>query len=162
MSKNLLIAFGIGIVCLAMAALWVVHINRGAYIDLPGKVLKVRTAPLDEASAVAALDFRVSNPADYPFVVRKVTVVMEDNAGNESEGATVSEVDAKQLFQVIPLLGQKFNDTLLMRDSIPPHNSWDRMVAARFEVPESTLEARKRLVVRIEEVDGKVFDLSEK
>jgi hypothetical protein len=162
MSKNLLIAFGIGIVCVAMVAWLVVYKQRGAYIDLPGKVLKVRTAPLDEASAVAALDFRVSNPADYPFVVRKVTVVMEDNAGNESEGATVSEVDAKQLFQVIPLLGQKFNDTLLMRDSIPPHNSWDRMVAARFEVPESTLEARKRLVVRIEEVDGKVFDLSEK
>ncbi len=161
MSKNFLIAFGIGIVCIAMAAMWVVHINRGAYIDLPGKVLKVRTAPLDEASAVAVLDFRVSNPADYPFVVRKVTVAMEDSAGNESEGATVSEVDARQLFQVIPLLGQKFNDTLLMRDSIPPHTSWDRMVAARFEVPESKLEARKRLVVRIEEVDGKVFDLSE-
>jgi hypothetical protein len=161
MSKNFLIAFGIGIVCIAIAAWWVVHINRGAYIDLPGKVLKVRTAPLDEASAVAVLDFRVSNPADYPFVIRKVTVVMEDNVGAESEGQTVSEVDARQLFQVIPLLGQKFNDTLLMRDSIPPHDSWDRMVAARFEVPESTLEARKRLVVRIEEVDGKVFDLSE-
>jgi hypothetical protein len=49
-----------------------------------------------------------------------------------------------------------------MRDSIPPHNSWDRMVAARFEVPESKLEARKRLLVRIEEVDGKVFDFSDK
>jgi hypothetical protein len=136
--------------------------QRGAYIDLPGKVLKVRTAPLDEASAVAAIDFRISNPADYPFVVRKVSVAMEDSAGNESESQTVSEVDARQLFQVIPLLGQKFNDTLLMRDSVPPHNSWDRMVAARFEVPESKIEARKRLVVRIEEVDGKVFDLSEK
>ena len=86
---------------------------------------------------------------------------MEDGAGAESEGETVSELDARQLFQAIPLLGQKFNDTLLMRDSVPPHSSWDRMVAARFEVPESKLEARKRLVVRIEEVDGKVFDLSE-
>jgi hypothetical protein len=162
MSKNLLIGFGIGILCVAIVALWVVHMQRGAYIDLPGKVLKVRTAPLDEASAVAAIDFRISNPADYPFVVRKVTVAMEDTAGNESEGQTVSEVDARQLFQVIPLLGQKFNDTLLMRDSIPPHTSWDRMVAARFEVSESKLEVRKRLVVRIEEVDGKVFDLSEK
>jgi hypothetical protein len=162
MSKNFLMAFGIGIVCVAIAALWVVRMQRGAYIDLPGKVLKVRTAPLDEASAVAVIDFRVSNPADYPFVVRKVAVAMEDHAGAESEGQTVSEVDARQLFQVIPLLGQKFNDTLLMRDSVPPHNSWDRMVAARFEVPESKLEARKRLVVRIEEVDGKVFDLSEK
>jgi hypothetical protein len=162
MNKNFLIAFGIGIVCIAMAAWWVVHINRGAYIDLPGKVLKVRTAPLDEASAVAVLDFRVSNPADYPFVIRKVTVAMQDSAGNESEGQTVSEVDARQLFQVIPLLGQKYNDTLLMRDTIPPHSSWDRMVAARFEVPESALEARKRLMVRIEEVDGKVFDLADK
>jgi hypothetical protein len=36
------------------------------------------------------------------------------------------------------------------------------MVSARFEVPESKLEARKRLIVRVEEVDGKVFDLSEK
>jgi hypothetical protein len=162
MSKNLLIGFGIGILCVAIVALWVVHMQRGAYIDLPGKVLKVRTAPLDEASAVAAIDFRISNPADYPFVVRKVSVAMEDSAGNESESQTVSEVDARQLFQVIPLLGQKFNDTLLMRDSIPPHTSWDRMVAARFEVPQSKLEARKRLVVRIEEVDGKVFELSEK
>jgi hypothetical protein len=162
MSKNFLIAFGIGVVCIAAAVWWMVHINRGAYVDLPGKVLKVRTAPLDEGSAVAAIDFRVSNPADYPFVVRKVTVAMEDNAGNESEGRTVSEIDARQLFQVIPLLGQKFNDTLLMRDSIPPRTSWDRMVAARFEVPESKLQARRRLVVRIEEVDGKSFDLSEK
>jgi hypothetical protein len=135
--------------------------QRGAYIDLPGKVLKVRTAPLDEGSAVAVVDFRVSNPADYPFVVRTVNVAMEDNLGAESVGQTVSELDARQLFQAIPLLGQKFNDTLLMRDSVPPHNSWDRMVAARFEVPESKLEARKRLVVRIEEVDGKVFDLPE-
>ena len=162
MSKNFLIAFGIGVVCIAIAAWWVVHMQRGAYIDLPGKVLKVRTAPLDETSAVAVIDFRVSNPADYPFVVRKVTVAMEDGAGNESEGATVSEVDARQVFQAIPLLGQKFNDTLLMRDAIPPHNSWDRMVAARFEVPVAKLEARKRFVVRVEEVDGKAFDLSEK
>jgi len=162
MSKNFLMAFGIGIVCIAIAALWVVHMQRGAYIDLPGKILKVRTAPLDEASTVAVLDFRVSNPADYPFVVRKVTVALQDSAGAESEGQTVSEVDARQLFQVIPLLGQKFNDTLLMRDAIPPHSSWDRMVAARFEVPESALQARKRLIVRIEEVDGKVFDLSDK
>jgi hypothetical protein len=161
MSKNFLMTFGIGIVCIAIGAWVVVYMNRGAYVDLPGKVLKVRTAPLDEASAVAVLDFRVSNPANYPFVVRKVTVAMEDSAGNESEGQTVSELDARQLFQAIPLLGQKFNDTLLMRDSIPPHNSWDRMVAARFEVPQSKLEARKRLVVRIEEVDGKAFALSE-
>jgi len=71
MSKNFLIAFAIGIVCIAIGAWMVVYVNRGAYVDLPGKVLKVRTAPLDEASAVAVVDFRVSNPASYPFVVAR-------------------------------------------------------------------------------------------
>jgi len=162
MRKNFVIAFGIGVVCVAIAVWWVVYMQRGAHIDLPGKVLKVRTAPLDEASAVAVVDFRVSNPADYPFVVRTVTVAMEDGSGAESVGQTISEVDARQVFQAIPLLGQKYNDTLLMRDTIPPHNSWDRMVAARFEAPDAKLQARKRFVVRVEEVDGKVFELSEK
>ncbi len=49
-----------------------------------------------------------------------------------------------------------------MRDKLPPHTSWDRMVAARFEVPESKLQARKRFLVRIEEVDGPVTEISEK
>ena len=74
----------------------------------------------------------------------------------------VAEVDAKRLFDALPLLGPKFNTTLVMQEKSASQASEDRMVAARFEVPESKLEARKRLIVRIEEVDGKVFDLSEK
>lgn len=162
MSKNFAIAFGIGIVCIAIAVAGILYIQRGAHIDLPGKILKVRTAPLDESSAVVVIDFRIANPSDYPFIVRTVTVTLEDNSGNQYEGQTVSEMDARQLFGAIPLLGQKYNDTLVMRDKILPHDSQDRMVAARFEAPESKLQARKRFVMRIEEVDGKVFDFSEK
>jgi hypothetical protein len=74
----------------------------------------------------------------------------------------VSEVDAKQLFAAMPVLGQKFNDTLILRDKIPPHTSQDRMVAARFEVPEARFESRKRFVIRVEEVDGKVVEYSDR
>jgi hypothetical protein len=162
MNKNFAIAFGIGIVCIAIAVAGILYMQRGAHIDLPGKILKVRTAPLDENSAVVVVDFRIANPADYPFIVRTVTVEMEDNSGNQYVGQTVSEMDAKRLFEAIPLLGQKYNDTLLMRDKILPHDSQDRMVAARFEAPESRLQARKRFVMRIEEVDGKVFEFSGK
>ena len=42
------------------------------------------------------------------------------------------------------------------------HAAEDRMVAARFEVPEAKLEQRKRLLVRIEDVDGPVTEISEK
>jgi hypothetical protein len=71
-------------------------------------------------------------------------------------------VDAKTLFRYYPLLGEKFNDTLLMRDRIGSRQGMDRMVAARFEVPESQLQDRKKLAVRIEEVDGVVSEITEK
>jgi hypothetical protein len=162
MNRNFLIGLSMGAVCVVAAVVWTVYIQRGAHIDLPGKVLKVRTVPLDEGSSVAVLDFRVSNPADYPFVVRTVTVSLEDNAGNRTDGTTISETDAKRMFELMPLLGQKYNATLVMRDRIPPHTAQDRMVSARFEMPESRLESRKRLVVQVEEVDGKIVEFSDK
>jgi hypothetical protein len=36
------------------------------------------------------------------------------------------------------------------------------MVAARFDAPESRLESRKRFLLRIEEVDGLVPEISER
>jgi hypothetical protein len=36
------------------------------------------------------------------------------------------------------------------------------MVAARFQAPEAMLEARKRFIVRIEEMDRTSFELSER
>jgi hypothetical protein len=162
MSKPFAIAFGIGVALVAIVVTSVLYMQRGARVGLTGKVLKVRTAPLDDSSSIAVLDFRFANPSNVQFVVRTVTVVMEDSSGAQSEGQTVSETDAKHLFEALPLLGQKFNDTLVMRDKIPGGTSEDRMVAARFEVPESKLESRKRFLIRIEDVDGPVTELSEK
>jgi len=162
MKNNFVIAFGIGLACIAAAVFGIFFIQRGAHMELPGKVLKVRTAPLDENSSVAVLDFRATNPSDVLFVVRTVTVEMEDKDGNKYLGQVAADTDAKKLFDAIPLLGEKYNDTLLMRDKIAAHTTQDRMVAARFEAPIDRLEARKRFVIRVEEVDGKEFELSER
>ena len=162
MKSNFAAAFGIGIACIAIVVAGVVYMQRGAHLDLSGKIIKVRTAPLDENSAVVVIDFRVTNPADYPFMARSVAVEMEDNSGTRFQGKTSSETDARQLFEALPLLGPRFNGTLVMRDKIAPHDSQDRMVAARFETPESKLDGRKRFVVRIEEIDGKSFEFFDK
>ena len=95
-------------------------------------------------------------------MVRTVTVVMEDPDGKLYNGATVSESDAKTLFQYVPLLGQKFNDTLLMRDKVASGATEDRMVAVRFDAPESRIDARKRFLLHIEDVDGPVTEIPEK
>ena len=154
--------FAIGIAVVAIAVSLIVYMKRGARVGLTGQVLKVRTLPLDENSSLAVLDFRFNNPSDVLFVVRTVTVVLEDRSGNPTEGDTISEVDANRMFDQLPLLGQKFSKTLVMRDRVEPHTSQDRMVSARFSLPESALESRKRLVVKIEEVDGQISEISEK
>jgi hypothetical protein len=162
MSRTFVVAFVVGLAVIAISVAGVLYMQRGAHIDLQGKILKVRTAPLDENSAVAVIDFRMANPADYPFEVRTVTVTLEDPAGNRVDGQTISETDARRMFELLPLLGQKFNPTLVMRDRLAPHASEDRMVAARFEVPESRVGGRKRFLLEIEEVDGKIVEYSEK
>jgi len=150
----------IAVIAIAVSA--TLFLNRGARIGLTGQILKVRTAPLDENSAIAVLDFRIHNPASKAFVVRTVTLLMEDADGETYDGKVISESDAKTLFQYVPLLGQKFNDTLLMRDKIASDATQDRMVAARFEAPESRINGRKRFLLRIEDVDGPVTELPER
>ncbi|HWC99727.1 MAG TPA: hypothetical protein VG456_23365 [Candidatus Sulfopaludibacter sp.] len=162
MSKNFAVAFVIGLVCIAIAIGGIFYMQRGAHIDAHGKFLKVRTAPLDDNDSLAVIDFRIENPADYGFKVRSVTVVMEDAAGNPVEGQTASDSAAKQAIEGIPSLGQKFNDSLIMNDMVPPKGTWDRMIAASFNLPEAKLQARKRFVLKIEEVDGKIAEIAEK
>jgi hypothetical protein len=48
-----------------------------------------------------------------------------------------------------------------MRDKIPGRASMDRMIVSRFEAPESTLDSRRYLKVRIVDVDGPEAELRE-
>lgn len=162
MKNRFTATFAIGIGIIAIVVVGILYMQRGARIGLSGSVLKVRTAPLDENSTIAVVDFRYANVGNVPFWVRTVSLVMEDKNGNQYEGKVISETDAKRLFEAMPLLGQKYNDTLILRDKIPGHTSQDRMVAARFEAPESRIDSRKRFLVRVEEVDGNISEFSEK
>src|SRR4051794_38826025 len=162
MQKTFLAAFGIGLAVIALAVGGIFLMQRGDRIELPGKILKVRTAELDQDSSIAVIDFRITNPSDVQFEVRTVTVEMEDNQGKSYQGQSVSDMDATRLFEGLPVLGQKYNKTLLMRERLGSHGSADRMIAARFQAPLAMIDGRKRFIVRIEEVDGKSFEYSER
>jgi hypothetical protein len=160
--KQLLPFVGIGVVIVAIALVWILHVQRGAHVELRGSIQKVRTLPMDDQSSVAIVDFRMLNPSDYPFLVRKVEVGAVGPSGAPLESSVVSEVDAKKLFQYFPQLGPKYNDTLLMNTRIHPKQSIDRMIAARFEVPEKVLQHRQNLRLHVEEINGPVADIFEK
>jgi hypothetical protein len=156
-----MVACAIGIGCVIVLVGVVLFVQRGAHLDLPGHFLKVRTAPLSDDAAVAVVDFRVTNASDYPAVVRNVLVYAEDKNGARLAGRTIADSDAQRVFDGIPLLGQKFNASLVLQNKIPGRATWDRMIAASFEVPDAKLQERKRFVVSIEEIDGKIFEIAE-
>jgi len=162
LSRQFLVTFSVGLVAVLIAVGIILYIQRGAHVELKGAILKVRTLGLDENSSLAVVDFRFANPSNYPFVVRNVDVSALGPTGQNYTSMPVSEVDAKRIFEYYPVLGQKFNNSLLTRDKIPAQHSEDRMIVARFEIPVTQLDARKNLTIRIEDVDGPVSELAEK
>lgn len=137
------------------------YANRGSHIEIKGEILKVRLHSAEESSSVAVIDFRFVNPANYPFVVRSVDVAIEDQNGNMITGAVIADSDAARYFSYYPVLGQKFNDSLVVRERIAPKQQLDKMVMVRFETPEATLANRRALRIRVEEVDGAVSEIVE-
>ena len=161
MSKGFLVFLGVGLAVVAVFVGIVLFSARGGHIELRGSIQKVRTMAADENSSIVVVDFRFVNPADYPFVVRTIEVKIEGKDGKTTEGSVISEVDAKKMFEYYPLLGQKYNDSLLSRERIAPHQQLDKMTCARFEIPEAQVQARRKLIIRVEDVDGAVSEIAQ-
>jgi hypothetical protein len=162
MKKPLVVAFSLAVVIVLAIIAGFFWVQRGAHLELRGEVLKVRTAPLDENHSAAVVDFRFQNLADFEYNVHQVTVIIQDKAGMNIEGMTISDLDATHLFQAIPLLGEKYNPSLIVRNRIAPHAKDDRMIASSFAIPEDQLDMRRGITVRIEEADGVVSEIKGK
>lgn len=152
----------VGVAVAGLGVGWLVYHQRGAHMELEGSLLKVRTVAIDENGSVALVDFRATNRADYVWMVRSVNVAIIDAEGYRVDGSTISDPDAARLFDYFPLLGQKFNASLIMRAKIQPRETVDRMIGARFEIPEAQLLKRRNLWITIEEVDGGVSEIHER
>lgn len=162
MSKQfwIFLLIGLAIVCAGLGL--VLLGTAGNHLELKGTILKVRVLPLSPTASLAIVDFRVTDPSDVPFVLKGATLSLEPASGAILEGMTVSKPDIENVFQYNPILGPKFNDVLGIKDKIAPHQRIDRMVGARFEIPESEAEDRKAIHLHIEEMDGVTADLVEK
>ena len=147
---------------LAVVVAGIFYFNKGSHIRLEGNIQKVRTAATTDTTSVAVIDFHLSNPASYPFVVNNADVICETDSGEQITGRFGSTSAVKQLFQYKALeLGQIFNNQLTMNTRIAPGQSLDAMVVGAFDVPEATLHSRKRLLIRIQEVDRAVTEIAE-
>ena len=137
MSKQFLIFLGVGLAVVAIGLGVMLQATKGNHLELTGTILKVRVISMTPNASLVAVDFRVTNPSDIPFVVKSVTTTLIPQSGDPIEGSRISKPDMDAVFEYNKLLGPKFNDVLSIKDKVAPHMSLDRMVGARFELPES-------------------------
>jgi hypothetical protein len=162
MSKGFWIFLAAGLAVVGGLIFTMLTATQGAHLRLEGKILKVRVLALPgSAASIAIVDFRVTNPSNVPFVVNSVILHLEPATGEAADGTTISKNDIENIFRYQKLLGPKYNDTLSLQDRIAPHRTADLMAGARFEVPESAVNSRKSIRVRIEDVDGTSADITE-
>ncbi len=151
-----------GLVAVGAMVIGFLSLTKDAVIQVTGDIQKVRIGALDERGSIAILDFRVTNPAGYPYVVRSAELFLENKAGERKTGRAIADMDVKRVLQAFPILGPKYNDTIRTKEKFPPKTTVDKMIASRFEMSEAELNARTRFIVRIEDVDGAVNELVEK
>jgi hypothetical protein len=162
MSKQFWSFLGIGLVAVGIAVWAIWAGTKSAHLDLTGKILKVRSIPLESGTSLVVVDFRVTNPSGVPLVIREVSLSMERYKEDPLPGVEVSRADVDTMFQAQPLIGVKYNEVLAPPETIPPGRTIDRMAEASFEAPETAVEVRKGMVLHVEDVDGAGFDIAEK
>lgn len=162
MTKQFWMSLLIGLAAVGIGIAFVFIGTKGNHLELTGTILKVRVLPLSPEASLVIVDFRVTDPSDVPFVMKSASLTLEPGSGAALDGMTVAKSDIENVFKYNPLLGPKFNDVLGIRDKIAPHQRMDRMVGARFEIPEAQAEDRKAIHLHIEEIDGVTADLVEK
>jgi hypothetical protein len=154
------LAVGLVAVGLAVAAIW--SGTKGAHLDLTGKIIKVRSIPLDGGATLVVVDFRVTNPSDIPLVIREVSMKLERYKEDPLDGVEVSRGDVDSMFQAFPQIGAKYNDVLAPPETIAPGKTIDRMAEATFQSNGSGVDFRKAVILHVEDVDGAGFDIAEK
>jgi hypothetical protein len=106
------------------------------------------------------VDFKVRNDSDVDMTVRSIQSEVELADGSGLTGGSVAANDVKAAFESYPALGEQYNPVLKDRDTIPAHQSVDRMVGLRFDAPVEKVDARKRVVLRIEDITGPVVEMT--
>jgi hypothetical protein len=160
-NKRTLVAMGAGLVVAAVLVAAIVFIQRGSTPRLVGEISRVRTLEMDPSSSVAIADFRFTNDSHYAFIIATIDLSVIDFKGETRPGQVISASDANRLFQLFPALGTKTAEPLIIKTKVAPGASVTGMVAARFELSKTDLDARRKIILTITDVDGPVSELSQ-
>jgi hypothetical protein len=159
MSKPFGIAFGTAIVVISILV-WAGFVKTaGNHLAPTGSIGKVRTIAASDDLTYMVIDFKVTNDSDRDMIVRSVGADIDTSDGGTVSGSPVAAADVAAAFKSYPTLGDQYNPVLKERDTIPPHQTVDRMVGLRVDAPAEKVENRKRVTLRVEDITGPVLEL---
>ena len=156
---NMIRYLAAGLAVAALVAGVLVFLNTQNTPKLDGRILKVRSVATDTRANVVILDVRISNPGRAQFMVRDVTVVIENAEGVLLEADAAAEADIDRLLSYHKFLGPRYNPTLKSRERINAGETHDYTIAGAFAVTEQELAQRKGLWVRVTDVDGAAVEI---
>lgn len=162
MSKAFGIAFAVTLVVIALLVWRGFVATKGNHLDPVGKIGKVRAQKVDDNEVVVVLDFKLRNDSDINMVVRSVESNIDAADGSVVNGNIIAVADLANVFRNYPDLGEQYNPPLKARDELKAHDSIDRMVGFRFDVPEEAVLKRKDIVLHVEDITGPVAELKAK
>jgi hypothetical protein len=159
-SKPFAIAFGTAVVAI-IVFVWVGFVRTaGNHLAPTGSIGKVRTIAASDDLTYMVIDFKVKNDSDRDMIVRSVEADVDTSDGGTVTGTPVAASDVAAAFKSYPLLGDQYNPVLKARDTVPAHESLDRMVGLRIDAPAAKVEGRKRVTLRVEDITGPVLELT--
>jgi hypothetical protein len=160
MSKQFWIFFAIGVIAVVIGVSMTWETTKGAHLEVEGRILHVRTLAATPKSTIVIVDFRETNSSDVKFEVKNIEMKLD--GVTEEAGQSISKADLNNIFEYMKEAGPKYNEPQSMGDVLRPHSTVERMVAAKFDVVESAVKARKGLRLRIEDMDRTTLELAEK
>jgi ABC-type uncharacterized transport system ATPase subunit len=147
----------VGLTLVAAVVGFVLWQNQDKRLILEGSIQKVRVQSVDDTNTAAVVEVRLNNSTALPFEIKRLTISIETKAGKLVEGTLfrAKDLDAFMNFYKASL-GVRYNESLHLASLLKSKTVVDRTVAANFPLPLAEVEGRKRVIIQLEAIDGKL------
>ncbi|MDZ4800395.1 MAG: hypothetical protein SGI92_19735 [Bryobacteraceae bacterium] len=161
MNKQGLTVGLIAVVAVVAAVGAILFSTRHNKVEVKGQVLKVRSHQLSADRTVVLMDVRLENPSTQQFMVKDVEVYVDGSDGKPTQADIFSDVDGQRVIDYYPVLGKKYNPSLIRRDKIASGKTVDRTLLINVPISDVQFAARKGLRIVVQDADGPKSEFSE-
>lgn len=161
MNKQGLAAGLIAVAAVAAVLGVILFSTRHNKVEVKGQVLKARSHQLSPDRTVVLMDVRLENPSTQQFMVKQVEVYVDGADGKPVQADIFSDIDGQRVIDYYPVLGKKYNPSLIQRDKIPAGKSADRTLLINVPISDTQFAARKRLRIVVHDADGPTSEIAE-